>query len=203
MLCTQAELELHLQADFGVDPEDAATQLIESASAIIEAYVGRALTAAAVTGELHNGGDRSVWLRRPPVDTGEAYTVSEDGTALTEDVDFLVVAESGRLVRLAGSTTVYSRFADGIANISVDYTGGPTTVPDLARSVCVEMCARAFKAAAAWANADDIATFIKRLRLDTDEAEFRAEALEVANSTMKLTADERGQLLNLKRTWFA
>ena len=102
-MCTQDELEIHMQADFGADPEDAVTQLIESATALIEGTAGRALEEAAVTGELHSGGYPSFFTIRTPVKLATAPVVTENGVTLTQDTDYHF-GLSGRVLRIVGST---------------------------------------------------------------------------------------------------
>ena len=204
-LCTQAELEIHMQISFGASPEDAVTQFIESASALIEAAAGQPLTEAVVTGELHSGGLPSLWTVRTPVDLGEMITVTEAGTTLVEDTEFQMTS-TGQVIRLAGSLTAYSRWAVGVENIAVTYTGGPVADGDtarLVRSICLEVVARAFKKAASWANSPDMADFVSRIKLDTDEAEFREEALGVIGTSIELLEEEMAQIAYVRRPVFA
>lgn len=144
-LCTQLDVENRLQITFANQPDAVITSLIEDAQAHVEAEVGRTVESAART-ETFDGGERTLFLRFFPVTT--LTSVTEDGTVLTVDDDFMWY-ENGGLIRVAGDRQVAWKTLKRQA-IDVVYTGGylsPDHDAELEHlgSICAEMVARAFR----------------------------------------------------------
>jgi hypothetical protein len=150
-LCTQADIEIRLQRDLTGDaPAITGTVagLIADAQATIEAEVGRTLESAART-ESFDGGAVALFLKWWPVTT--ITSVTEDGTLLVADTDF-ILKEEDRLIRV--TTAGYRRlWKTRKANaIDVVYTGGYLTGTHDAElehlgSICAEVAARAIRKA--------------------------------------------------------
>lgn len=130
-LVTVSELVAYVnwaQGNLSADQQDALQRLVNGVSTAVEGYCRVPLIKAAAT-EYYNGGRERIVLRRAPVDTGESFTVLEDGTALTRaadgssktaggvDPDFWLEPETGALTR-------NGTWADGIRIVTITYTAG-------------------------------------------------------------------------------
>lgn len=189
-LATQADLEKFLQIDVTAEPDSAITAYLEAATAIIETYCNRTFTSGTVTAEVHDGGDRFVLLKRPPVTS--VTTVVENGTTLAS-TGYLSY-QSGLLLRMAGGrpTAWYPK----LATVEVTYVGGYTTIPFDVRDVCVRIAGRAFQAGAAFAAAPVSAGAVKSVTLAGSDAVVYADAVtgSVAVAAVQLTEEDKTTL---------
>lgn len=206
-LCTQADIEQRLQWDITAEPEDVVTSLIAAAQAHIEAAVGRALESDSRS-QTFDGGHQILFLEHWPVTA--VASVTEDGTALTVDDDY-VFYDDGRLIRVSGGHP--TRWGTTkLRSIEVAYTGGylsPTHDRQLAHlgSVCTEIVSRAFRQGAANAAAPAGVGLggITEVSLDgSDSVQFSNPSAVVAELGGGLTRfvflleDEKEQLRNYR-----
>ena len=109
-LCTAAQVAtVH-----GADPGDV-DDLIAAVSALLEDRIGRTFdTTTPVTSTITVGRLRTANLPHWPL--SEITTVTEDGTALTDGVDYTPNLATGQLVRLSspGAAGVWSYTVDGV-----------------------------------------------------------------------------------------
>lgn len=114
------------------------------ATEVAEEHLGETLRRTTVTGEVHDGGRRTVKLRRFPVITVTA--VSELGTPLsaTDGVDWTLDPNTGLLYR--GSQSSRTTWQDGVRAVSVTYVAGYTVVPDRYLGAVEELTRQAFAA---------------------------------------------------------
>ena len=209
-LCTQLDVEQKLQWDITAEPEPVVTALIADAQAHIEAEVGRTLETA-LRSETFDGGRVALFLKAWPVTA--VTTVTEDGSALTADDDFLWYP-NGKLIRVSGDYQVAWRTLKRQA-IVVGYTGGfksPEHDSQLEHlgSICAEAVARAFRRGAASAAIPaDAAGAVQSVSLvGSDSITYATGAGEFSGSGglsqfVFLTEDERGQLNRYKGPPFA
>jgi hypothetical protein len=155
MLATQADVESRLQVVFDADPDPIVADLIASAQAHIEAYVGRALESAEHV-ETYEGNQVAILLEHWPVTDVTAVTVDGAPLTLPDEVSWY---SWGRLYRVGtdGLTAGYPRTWDSVKPqpVEVTYTAGYLTgIHDRElkhlSSVCVEVVARAFRQAVDW-----------------------------------------------------
>lgn len=151
-LCTQSDVEVFGQVDFTSEPDAAVTLWIASATAAIERWCGRPLELAGpVTEKITALGWHSIRLDRYPV--VDIDSVTQDGTALVVDVDYLADMALGKLSRVTNGyarTWVYTAKLEGIV---VVYTAGydTTTVPDDLRMAAAIAVGDIFRAGQQWA----------------------------------------------------
>lgn len=155
MLATQQDVENRLQITFDDDPDPVIADLIASAQAHVETYVGRRLESAEYT-ERYEGIAPGVLLDHWPVT--EVDSVSVDGTPLVV-ADEVSWYSWGRLYRIGtdGIADGYPRTWGSLLPqpVEVVYTAGYLTgthdfeLKHLS-SVCTEMIARAFRQAQEW-----------------------------------------------------
>jgi hypothetical protein len=146
-LCTQLDVEQKLQWDITAEPDSTVTALIADAQAHIEAEVGRELESDDYL-ETYDGGRVSIQLKHWPVTAVD--TVTEDGTVLTANDDYLIKGGTGRLIRVNASGYQKHWNTYKPQSITVEYTGGYLTgthdsMLEHLGSLCAEVVARAFK----------------------------------------------------------
>src|SRR5512133_1755835 len=126
-LISEAELESFLETS--LDTTLAAT-LINSATALLERVCGRTFRSATSTNEYLSGeGTPFLYLKNFPVTSITSLTLYDrysaaDVWTLTEDRDFYLDPETGRIVAACGT------FQDGRRNYRCTYVGGYATIPD-------------------------------------------------------------------------
>ena len=106
-------------------------------------------------------GKRATQLRvsRYPIDA--IGSVVEDGVTLVEDTDYLVYADTGRLVRISGANPGRTFFWTWKRQaVEVTYSGGyggagPTPTPSALKWLLANIALRIYKPEAAWAAAPD------------------------------------------------
>lgn len=92
-------------------------------TAIIEREVGTSFVARTVTGEVHDGGEYAIALRRPYVRSVTSAT--EDGTAVTDTLR----VSSGVVRKFASGTYTPIYWAAGTGNVAVTYQSGYASTP--------------------------------------------------------------------------
>lgn len=143
-LCTEAQVEALLPATSDI-PTATFTELEVLASALIDTALGRPAEGGTELTETHRlppGVPRSTLLldRFPVASIG---SVVEDGETLTEGTDYLADEAAGILTRISSTDGVERSWETGKI-LSITYT--PATVP-IARTICAQAIARAFKQA--------------------------------------------------------
>lgn len=144
-LTTLARVKLELGITDG-SKNELLTDLIKETSAIISEYCGRVFASETVEEKFFpfrddeprviSAGPKKLQVARWPISAVASLT--ENGTVLVEDTDFIVDYKNGQLIRLGG---------DGYPGlwptspIVVDYTGGYLLLPSLPRGIeraCIE-----------------------------------------------------------------
>lgn len=148
MLCTLAELKLHIGMDQATH-DTLLTALIEEASGMINAATRRQIEIAGIT-EYHDGEfQNAIILHEYPVAEQFTITLTEDDVAISSD-DFEVDFDQGVLRRLDGAM-----FSEGEKNVKVvyragyDVTGSPpageTALPFELRLACKIIAGKLFQ----------------------------------------------------------
>lgn len=189
LLATQADFEMYSHIDVTAEPDASITARLESASAIIESYCNRGFGLETVTNEIHDGGVRTLFLRRPPVVS--ITSITENDVALVPD-DYSFYPD-GRLLRLTGLFPQYWYFAP--QTVSVTYEGGYADIPADIRLVCVRIVERGFKAAAAYAAAPAASAAIKSISLAGSDSVTFADAVTSSVSAVAAPLTEEDRLL--------
>lgn len=147
MLCSQTDVEMRLQINFGADPDPVCAALIAAAQGHIEREVGRPVEADDYT-ELFDGPDGAyLWLANTPVNSIASIEVDGEALVVADDVDFTPFGKVSRVS--SGYLTSWGTLKLG--TVEVVYNGGYTTVPLDLRDLCANVAARAFKEGAAYA----------------------------------------------------
>lgn len=151
------ELEQFGQIDVTAANDPAFQLYLAAAQARAEAWCGQPFDRQVHTAELYDGRrQRFIRLAQKPVVAVTA--VLEDGTALTEDVDFIVYPERAQLMRIAGSNGREWWWTWKRQAVAVTYTAGYAAgqeyePPDDLKWVVANIALRLYKAEAAWAAA--------------------------------------------------
>lgn len=129
--------------------------IVNQSSALIEDYLDRVLVTRGSITEYHwfRAGYSELFLYRWPViavtsvheDSGREYGDSEE---ITEDTDFIVVSEEGKLVRTASATLGTTTWLTGFEAVKVVYTAGyadTATVPSTIKDVCMRHVAEVYR----------------------------------------------------------
>ena len=197
-LCTQADVEKKLQWDITAEPDAVVSSLIADAQAMMESEVGRTLESANRTETFDGGFPWSIFLTYWPVSA--MTTVTEDGTALTPNTDFLWYTR-GKLIRISGGYQIKWGTCKP-QSIAVAYVGGylPGTKEfEHLGSICAEVVARAFRKGADNAAIPSGAGQIQSVTLEGSDSVTYATATDSAtggglNQFIYLEEDERRQL---------
>ena len=213
-LAIQADVEKFLQIDVASEPSAPVTMLLENASGLVQSYVGRTLEEDTYT-EDHDLPDGSVLvLYQAPATTITSVTLATTGEVLVEGDDFVVKPKWAQLIRIASSASRrpirWNR--DGglkMLEVEVVYTAGfdftidPLLERDalVARDTTTRMVARAFQAAAAYANVPAAADGIKSLTLvGSDSVTYTEAHADVATAAIQLTPEDKTMLRTIRRT---
>lgn len=157
-LTTTADVEALLQVDIEPDDHPKVQALLEMATELITAELGRNPEAEDVTETLFaRPVGPLVFLNRWPI--ASVATLSEDGTALVLDDDYRADLPTGTLVRVSSA---YPRNWPGGVPIAAAYT--TAVIPGL-RTICAAMVARAIKAGQANAAAPALLLGLKQLTI--------------------------------------
>ena len=215
-LALRIHVERFLQIDVGAEPDSVVTQLLETASGLVQAFVGRPLELASYDEDYTSPAGAIVVLRNGPVDTGTnavVVTINDTGLVLVEGTDYIVKPALGHIVRVtaAGIPHWWEARAGRQAAIKVEYDAGFdfTATPlehryaEVARDVTVRSVGRVFQAAAASASVPASALAIKSLSLaGSDSVTYRDVVGAVADTAIQLTGADKASLRVLQRKVF-
>ena len=188
MLCTQADIQNLFQVLFDTDPDPKLAAQIAAASGQIEHELGITVAEGSHTDTLDGAHEQDLWLPAWPV--SDVDSVTEDGTALTVDVDYIWYP-SGRIHRLGRTWSAEPK------SIVVSYTAGYTATPQQLVTICARVAWRAFSAAAAQAAAGG-PTGVKQETIDSYSVTYTDQALDAA-SGLELTAVDKHDLKEFRR----
>ena len=125
----------------GSTDDDRINTLIAAVSAEIQGAIGRKIIQATVTDErVDSIGDHVIGVNEYPIIS--VSSLSEDGTALTEDTGFEMKAQDlarGQIVRLSGGDP--TAWASGRRIVTVTYSHGYATVPEDIKQAATELVA--------------------------------------------------------------
>ena len=200
MLCDQTDVEQLGLLDFDDPADPTVAQFIAVASARFEQLAGRTFGLESGIVETHDGRSRpKLRLEKWPI---VAVTeVVEDGTVLTEGVDFLTYPDGGYLIR--GTQDYDLRWSGRRQGVQVTYDAGYATIPPLIVGVVAGLVVRAFMAAAVCASVPVEAIGIKMAQLEgSDQVEYREIVAEAVGSMM-FTDDEIKVAKSFRRRGFA
>lgn len=148
MLATSNDLAVRLRRDVNVP---AAEALIEEASSLIESFTGQDITLVE-DDEVTLVGNWTRRLELPKWPVTDVSEVAVDGEALTADTDY-TWTRRGVLWRprtLASSSRGFdllngAYWGGDDVEVVVTYSHGLATVPPWVRSICLDVCARAYQ----------------------------------------------------------
>jgi len=153
-LINEAEAERYIDEGLLTAKLELVRTAINQSSAIVEDYLCRVLVTRGTITEYHwlRSGYSEIYLRYWPVisltsaheDSGREYGDSEK---LTENTDFIVVSEEGKLIRTASATLGTTAWLTGFEAIKVLYTAGYATtavVPSAIKDVCMRHVAEIY-----------------------------------------------------------
>ncbi len=215
-LALQIHVERFLQVDVGAEPDPVVSQLLETASGLVEAFVGRPLELASYDEDHTSPAGAIVVLRNGPVDitvNPVVVTINATATVLTPDTEYIVKPALGHIIRVT---------ADGIPHwwearagrqnaINVTYDAGFDFTADpllhryaqVARDVTIRSVGRVFQAAAASASVPVGALAIKSISLaGSDSVTYRDSVASVADTAIQLTDADKASLRVLQRRVF-
>ncbi len=214
-LALQIHVERFLQIDVSNEPDTVVTQLLESASGLVESFVGRDLEEATRTEDYDLPDGAVLTLRNAPVTTLTSVTLNATATVLVVDTDFVLKAKAGQLVRTNSDRRPVRWNRSGalqINEVEVVYDAGYDFTVDpllernarVARDTTTRIVARAFQAAAAAASVPTAALAVKKLTLvGSDSVEYRSELTDVASAAIQLTEGDKTSLRGIRRKAFA
>lgn len=205
-LCTQADVQKFLQTVYSNQPEPVLDYLIEGADALCDESVGWKIEADPGFVETINPPHTDRLYLSRYVQT--VTTVTVDGVAQTEGVDddFLVYdRRKGYLLRRPESVRWHGKPQGIVVTYDSGYdpfgTGGSPNhdLPADIRDVCASIVARAFQAAAEWANIPSDAG-IKSEKIGDYSYTLQTPAFKsVAMAALKLFPEERSILSRHRR----
>ena len=210
-LALQIHVERFLQIDVSNEPDTVITQLLESASGLVESFVGRTLEETTRTEDYDLPDGAVLILNHTPVTTLTTVTLNTPGTVLVRDTDFVLKARYGQLIRTAAdrrpirwnqSGALVMNEVEVVYTAGYDFTIDPLLERDalVARDITTRIAARAFQAAAAAASIPVAALGIKSLTLvGSDSITYRSELMDVASSAVQLTDADKTALRGIRR----
>ncbi len=215
-LALQIHVERFLQADVSNEPDTVVTQLLETASGLVEGFVGRPLELASYDEDYTVPAGAIVVLRNGPVDVSAnavVVTINSTGTVLVEGTDYIVKRRNSHIVRVtaAGVPRWWDVPAGRQAAIKVEYDAGFDFTADplehrhaeIARDVTIRSVGRVFQAAAASASVPVAALAIKSLSLaGSDSVTYRDSIASVADAAIQLTDADKASLGIVQRKVF-
>jgi hypothetical protein len=144
-LISLEDLKTYLEKN-DTDHDELLTPLIDQVSARFETFTGRRFAAASRT-ETFDGGERLYYMDAFPIDTGEALTVSVDGSVKVLNTDYFVKATRGLIEFGAKTLNTEPNI------VEITWTGGypvaagdgAVDVPDDLKGACLLQCAFQFK----------------------------------------------------------
>lgn len=127
------------------------TNLLTSASEMVEDYCNRLFTSTPYATEDQDGsGDNQLWVRNPPI-TGltSIYVIDasgDDETILAADFDW--DADTGHVRFDPEADSDFTWFPVGIGNIQITYTGGYAAIPDQVQDAVILVAMQLYGAGA-------------------------------------------------------
>lgn len=210
-IATQADLEKFLQIDITSEPSAPVTMLLENATGLVEAFLGRNLQLASYDEKYDPPTGATLVLNNAPIDTAtNPIVVTQDGTLLVLDTDYYIQKELGAVRRITPNGTlrrwaVTSWKPNSIRvqyDAGFDFTQNPLLNREAltARDTVTRIVARAWQAAAAYANLPTASDAIKSVTLaGSDSVTYRDELTNVASSALQFTDDDRSALNHIRR----
>ncbi len=212
-LALQIHLEKFLQIDVAAEPDPVVDQLLETASGLVEGFVGRPLELASYDESYTAPAGAIVVLRNGPVDTttnAVVVTILRTGVVLVEGTDYIVKPRNSHIVRVtaAGVPHWWEVHAGVQAAIRVEYDAGFDFTADplehrhaeIARDVTVRSVGRVFQAAAASASVPVGALAVKSISLaGSDSVTYRDDVASVADAAIQLTDADKASLRIVQR----
>jgi len=116
-------------------------EILDGATELIENYCKRNFESAERT-ELYDGqGDDIIFLRSIPItDLGDVIiTDANDDTTTIDAANFEIDLESGFIQFAYTNDSTWCTFPIGVQNVSVTYTAGFATVPDIVQDACIKV----------------------------------------------------------------
>jgi len=116
------------------------TNLLTSASEMVEDYCNRLFTSTAYATEDQDGdGGRVIWVRNPPITAlTSVYVIDasgDDETVLAADLDH--EPETGRITFDPEADSDFTWFPVGVQNVKITYTGGYAAIPDQVQTAVI------------------------------------------------------------------
>lgn len=113
--------------------------LIDSASAMIDAYCDRTIEAADHTETLDGTGQQWIYVGNPPINTLTSVIITDtDNTTETIlSAQFRYDSDPGKIFFKHENTSTYLVFPQDFQNIQVAYNGGWSTIPDDLQQACI------------------------------------------------------------------
>jgi len=216
-LALQIHVERFLQLDVSNEPDTVITQLLVTASGLVEGFVGRPMELASYDEDHTSPAGSIVVLRNGPVDTSTnavVVTLNATATVLVLNTDYVVKPALGHIVRVtaAGVPQRWEARAGLQRAINVTYDAGYDFAPEdvlahryaeVARDVTIRSVGRVFQAAAAAASIPVAALAIKSLSLaGSDSVTYRDGIGLVADAAIQLTDADKASLRVVRRKVF-
>ncbi len=215
-LALQIHVERFLQIDVSNEPDSVVSQLLETASGLVEGFVGRPLELASYSEDYASPAGPIIVLRNGPVDVSDnavVVTINSTGDVLVEGTDYIVKRRGGHIVRVtaAGTPRWWDVRAGQQEAIKVAYDAGFdfTDTPllhrhaEIARDVTVRSVGRVFQAAAASASVPTAALAVKSVSLaGSDSVTYRDSIASVADAAIQLTDADKASLRIVQRKVF-
>jgi hypothetical protein len=210
-LALQIHVERFLQLDVSAEPDTVITQLLESASGLVESFVGRTLEETTHTEDYDLPDGAVLILNHTPVTVLTSVTLNTPGTVLVLDTDVVLKARYGQLIRTGAdrrpirwnrSGALVMNEVEVVYDAGYDFTVDPLLERDalVARDTTTRIASRAFQAAAAAASVPVAALGIKSLELaGSDKVTYRNELADVATAAVQLTDDDKTALRGIRR----
>ena len=215
MLALQIHVERFLQIDVSSEPDTVITQLLETASGLVEGFVGRPLELDSYSEDYTTPSGAIIVLRNGPVAVSPAVvvTINSTGDVLVEGTDYIVKRRGGHIVRVtaAGVPRWWEVRAGRQEAVKVAYDAGFdfTVTPllhrhaEIARDVTVRSVGRVFQAAAASASVPTAALAVKSVSLaGSDSVTYRDSIASVADAAIQLTDADKASLRIVQRKVF-
>ena len=180
----------YIQAQQATD-DSTLSALISAVSSFFEHYCDRTFSSASYTYVTNGHGNHAIMLPESPVTAVLSVTV--DGVVIAARpavgsagwvlTDNMVQLDGGSSYNTSSNAVIY-RFNKGIANVSIAYTAGYSTLPNDLTQACIETCASWYK---------------RRSRVDEESKSIQGEVITF--STAELPKAAKAILDIYKRAW--
>lgn len=128
-LITQADVEKHLQINFGNDPDPVVAYLILQAEAAVAGYCRQSLAYDAAIEETFETDQPGSWHIMDRFPISGVTSVTEDGNLLVDQDDYRWYSH-GALRRVSGTSDApWSRLVDGVTVVYAAGYGGAAPIP--------------------------------------------------------------------------